>query len=463
MRLGKQYSLTVTTGGLSSETQKPACLVEVGLGEPRGALTSYRDFVGNVLRDKIIQFTLYEPLIPSQLLRAELKVSESSRKVIEWARRACSDVIAGRDTRLIVVIGPCSIHDPAQALEYARLLLPLIPTLPDLIIVMRAVRLTFLSGACVQYFEKPRTTVGWKGLINDPDIDGTYKINKGLRLARKLLCDLTHIGLPVAVEVLDTISPHFLSELVSWGAIGARTTESQIHREVASGSPHPIGFKNGTNGDVEVAIEAMGAASAPHSFIGTNDHGLTSIVKAPGNPALMLILRGGKNGPNYLRENVTEARDALQKKRFGFPPSLMIDCSHGNCGSPSMQYSLARTQKDYRNQIRVIKDVCQQIQAGEKAIHGVMIESNIAAGRQNVPPEGREGLKYGVSITDGCIDFEATILALKDLQNSAAERRTAGRRQSILDEMYLRRASLAHDFQQYTTTALQVQQNPATQ
>ncbi|PLW20582.1 hypothetical protein PCANC_06067 [Puccinia coronata f. sp. avenae] len=380
--------------------------------------------------------TIYEPLVPSQLLRAELKVSENSRKVIEWARRACSDVIAGKDGRLIVIIGPCSIHDSAQALEYARLLVPLIPTLPDLIIIMRA------------YFEKPRTSVGWKGLINDPDIDGTCKINKGLRIARKLLCDLTHLGLPVALEVLDTIR---YCELVSWGAIGARTTESQIHREVASGSPHPIGFKNGTTGDVEVAIEAMKASSIPHSFIGTNDHGLTSIVKTPGNPSLMLILRGGKNGPNYQRENVSEARDALQKKRLGISPSLMIDCSHGN------------SSKDYRNQIKVIKDVCQQIQAGEKSIHGVMIESNIGAGRQNVPPEGRDGLKHGVSITDGCIDFETTVQVLKDLQNSAAERRLAGRRQSLFDEVYLRRSSLSHDLQQFAINASALQQNPAAQ
>ncbi|KAH9473574.1 hypothetical protein Pst134EA_000653 [Puccinia striiformis f. sp. tritici] len=382
----------------------------------------------------------YEPLVSSLLLRADLKVSDNSRKVIDWARRACSDVIAGRDGRLIVIIGPCSIHDPAQALEYARLLVPLIPTLPDLIIVMRA------------YFEKPRTSVGWKGLINDPDIDGTYKINKGIRIARKLLCDLTHLGLPVAVEVLDTISPQFLSELVSWGAIGARTTESQVHREVASGALHPIGFKNGTHGDIDVAVEAMRAAALPHSFIGTNDHGLVSIVKTTGNSSLQLILRGGKKGPNYHRENVTEARDALQKMRPGYSPSLMIDCSHGNA------------QKDYRNQVKVVKDVCQQIRAGEKSIHGVMIESNIAAGRQDVPAEGRVGLKHGVSITDACVDFETTVQILRDLQNSTADRRATGRRQSLFDEVYLRRTSLSHDLQQFSINpSSSLHQNPATQ
>ncbi|EFP74579.2 hypothetical protein PGT21_029021 [Puccinia graminis f. sp. tritici] len=383
----------------------------------------------------------YEPLVPSLLLRADIKVSENSRKVIDWARRASSDVISGRDGRLIVIIGPCSIHDPAQALEYARLLLPLIPTLPDLIIIMRA------------YFEKPRTSVGWKGLINDPDIDGSFKINKGIRIARKLLCDLTHLGLPVAVEILDPISPQFLSELVSWGAIGARTTESQIHRELASGAGHPVGFKNGTTGDVSVSIDAIRASSLPHSFIGTNDHGLVSIVKTNGNPALSLILRGGKKGPNFHREAVSEARDALQKQRLGYSPSLIIDCSHGNA------------QKDYRNQTKVVKDVCQQIRSGEKSIHGVMIESNIGAGRQDVPVEGREGLKHGISITDGCIDFETTVQVLKDLQNSAADRRSLNRRQSLFDEVYLRRTSLSHDLQQFSinTASTMQQQNPATQ
>ncbi|OAV87372.1 3-deoxy-7-phosphoheptulonate synthase [Puccinia triticina 1-1 BBBD Race 1] len=381
----------------------------------------------------------YEPIVPSQLLRADLRVSENSRKVIDWARRACSDVIAGKDGRLIVIIGPCSIHDPAQALEYARLLAPLIPTLPDLIIIMRA------------YFEKPRTSVGWKGLINDPDIDGSFKINKGIKIARKLLCDLTHLGLPVAVEILDPISPQYLSELVSWGAIGARTTESQIHREAASGAPHPVGFKNGTNGDVEVAIEAMKASSFPHSFIGTNDHGLVSIVKTSGNSALSLILRGGKKGANFHREAVSEARDALQKHRLSFAPSLIIDCSHGN------------SQKDYRNQAKVVKDICQQIRAGEKSIHGVMIESNIGAGRQDVPAEGREGLKHGISITDGCIDFESTVQVLKDLQNAAADRRSMGRRQSLFDEVYLRRTSLSHDLQQFAINTAAIQQNPSNQ
>ncbi|KAI9601136.1 hypothetical protein H4Q26_000940 [Puccinia striiformis f. sp. tritici PST-130] len=357
----------------------------------------------------------YEPLVSSLLLRADLKVSDNSRKVIDWARRACSDVIAGRDGRLIVIIGPCSIHDPAQALEYARLLVPLIPTLPDLIIVMRA------------YFEKPRTSVGWKGLINDPDIDGTYKINKGIRIARKLLCDLTISGCQWLLKYLIRS--------------GARTTESQVHREVASGALHPIGFKNGTHGDIDVAVEAMRAAALPHSFIGTNDHGLVSIVKTTGNSSLQLILRGGKKGPIII------AKTSLKLE------TLCKDASrHGNA------------QKDYRNQVKVVKDVCQQIRAGEKSIHGVMIESNIAAGRQDVPAEGRVGLKHGVSITDACVDFETTVQILRDLQNSTADRRATGRRQSLFDEVYLRRTSLSHDLQQFSINpSSSLHQNPATQ
>ncbi|KAH9818900.1 hypothetical protein DFH28DRAFT_1080717 [Melampsora americana] len=340
----------------------------------------------------------YDPLISPLLLRSEIPTSQTSKKIVGQARKSCADIISGKDHRLIVVVGPCSIHDTEQAIEYAKLLLSEIKNFPDLVIIMRS------------YFEKPRTTVGWKGLINDPDLDGSCKINKGMRKARELLNNLTDMGIPVGVELLDTISPQFLSDLISWGAIGARTTESQLHRELASGTSHPIGFKNGTQGDLKVAIDAIRAAVCPHAFLGVNDQGLASIVKTIGNPDVHVILRGGKV-PNYEQEFVKEARDQLLKSRPGLHPAIMIDCSHGN------------SQKDHRNQTKVVKKICEQLDEGDLSIVGVMIESHINEGRQDVPIEGPSALKPGISITDACVDFKTTIEMLKELQISGGQKK----------------------------------------
>ncbi|KAJ8074863.1 3-deoxy-7-phosphoheptulonate synthase [Marasmius tenuissimus] len=256
---------------------------------------------------------------------------------------------------------------------------------------------------------KPRTTVGWKGLINDPNIDGTFQINTGLRKARQLLCDLTHLGVPVGSELLDTISPQYISDLISWGAIGARTTESQLHRELASGVSFPIGFKNGTDGSVSVAMDAMQSASNPHAFMGVTEQGLASIVKTRGNQDVHVILRGGTKGPNYSAEYVQDYAKTISKKRAF--PSIMVDCSHGN------------SQKNHNNQPKVLADVCAQLAAGERHITGVMVESNINDGRQDVPESGPAGLKHGVSITDACVNFETTIEMLNQLNEAVSQRR----------------------------------------
>lgn len=259
------------------------------------------------------------------------------------------------------------------------------------------------------YLEKPRTTVGWKGLINDPDIDNSFKINKGLRVSRQLFVDLTEMGMPLASEMLDTISPQFLADLLSVGAIGARTTESQLHRELASGLSFPVGFKNGTDGSLDVAIDAIGAVKHPHHFLSVTKPGVVAIVGTVGNDDCFVILRGGKKGTNYDKENIREAKDALEKK--GLRQRLMVDCSHGN------------SLKDHRNQPKVAKDLADQIEAGEEAIMGVMIESHINEGAQKVPTEGKAGLKYGVSITDACIGWEDTEVVLEMLANAAKKRR----------------------------------------
>ncbi|KAI9602802.1 hypothetical protein H4Q26_002102 [Puccinia striiformis f. sp. tritici PST-130] len=335
----------------------------------------------------------YEPLISPLLLRSEVPISQRSWSTIRQARRACSKVISHQDDRLIVIVGPCSIHDTEQAMEYAKMLLPLITELPELVIVMRS------------YFEKPRTIVGWKGLINDPDLDGSFKINKGMRKARQLLSDLTDLGIPVGVELLDTIRFNFM------GAIGARTTESQLHRELASGTSHPIGFKNATDGGVSVAIDAMRSSNCAHSFLGVNEQGLASIVKTKGNSDVHVILRGGRSQTNFDSQSVSAVREAMVKARPDVPAAIMIDCSHGN------------SLKDHRNQPKVVSEICKQLEAGDRSIVGVMIESHINEGRQDLPAEGPVGLKHGVSITDACIDFQTTVKALKDLQAAVIARR----------------------------------------
>ncbi|KAI0920389.1 hypothetical protein AcV5_010138 [Taiwanofungus camphoratus] len=341
----------------------------------------------------------YDPLVQPALLRHEVVSSSESQNTIASARFAAARILAGQDDRVLVIVGPCSIHSPEQALEYARLLKSKIPTWSNLHIIMP------LSS------EKPRTTVGWKGLINDPDIDGSFKINKGLRLARQLLCDLTHLGVPVGSELLDTISPQYISDLISWGAIGARTTESQLHRELASGVSFPIGFKNGTDGSVTVAVDAMRSSSNPHAFMGVTEQGLAAIVKTRGNQDVHVILRGGTKGPNYTAEHVRAAASSIEKARPQHHPSIMIDCSHGN------------SQKNHNNQPRVVDDICEQLVAGDRTITGVMIESHINAGRQDVPPEGPAALKHGVSITDACVDWPTTVEMLDKLDRAVKQRR----------------------------------------
>ncbi|KLO07036.1 3-deoxy-7-phosphoheptulonate synthase [Schizopora paradoxa] len=344
----------------------------------------------------------YDPLIQPALIRHEITSSPVSQKTVAQARFAASRIIAGEDDRVIVIVGPCSIHSPEQAIEYAKMLREDIPRWDGLLIIMRA------------YFQKPRTTVGWKGLINDPDIDGSFRINKGLRTARNLLCELTNLGVPVGSELLDTISPQYIADLLSWGAIGARTTESQLHRELASGVSFPIGFKNGTDGGVTVAVDAMRAASAPHAFMGVTEQGLAAIVKTRGNQDVHVILRGGTKGTNYDAVSVQAASKAIEKARPGFHPSLMVDCSHGN------------SQKNHNNQPKIVSVIAEQLRAGDRSITGVMIESNIKSGRQDVPPPDQGGpaaLKYGVSITDACVDYETTRAMLDELNSAVRARR----------------------------------------
>ena len=300
--------------------------------------------------------------------------------------------------RLLVIIGPCSLHDPPAALDYAKRLHKIkLLYAADLLIVMRA------------YLEKPRTTVGWKGLINDPDIDNSFQINKGLRTSRQLYVNLTEMGMPLASEMLDTISPQFLADLLSVGAVGARTTESQLHRELASGLSFPVGFKNGTDGTLDVAIDAIGAVRHPHHFLSVTKPGVVAIVGTVGNEDCFVILRGGKKGTNYDKESIREAKEALAKK--GLSTRLMVDCSHGN------------SLKDHRNQPKVAKDLATQIEGGEESIMGVMIESHINEGAQKVPPEGKAGLKYGVSITDACIGWDDTEKVLEMLAQAVRKRR----------------------------------------
>ncbi|KAL4893381.1 hypothetical protein BDV59DRAFT_30272 [Aspergillus ambiguus] len=342
----------------------------------------------------------YDPLLSPQYLQTEIPAAPDAISTVRSGRNQAIEIIEQRDDRLLVVVGPCSIHDPETALEYARQLKALSEKLSsDLCIIMRA------------YLEKPRTTVGWKGLINDPDIDESYNINKGLRVSRKLYADLTGMGMPIASEMLDTISPQYLADLISLGAVGARTTESQLHRELASGLSFPIGYKNGTDGNLTVAIDAIGAAAHPHRFLGVTKQGLAAITKTSGNEHGFVILRGGSKGTNYDSKNIQSARESLRAK--GQREVVMVDCSHGN------------SNKNHRNQPLVAKDIAEQMRTGQDAIIGVMIESNINEGNQKVPAEGPSGLKRGVSITDACIDWETTANVLEDLADAVRARRAA--------------------------------------
>lgn len=320
-------------------------------------------------------------LITPSELKQKLPLPQVLRGQIETHRRKISDIIHKKDKRLLVVIGPCSVHDPLAALDYGKRLKALADELKDeLYIVMRV------------YFEKPRTTVGWKGLINDPKIDGSFDVEHGLHIARELLLELAELGLPLATEALDPMTPQYMADLFSWSAIGARTTESQTHRELASGLSMAVGFKNGTDGSLATAINAMKAASMGHSFIGINQNGQVNLLHTEGNPDGHVILRGGKV-PNFAAEFVKECERELEKA--GLESAIMIDCSHGN------------SNKDYRRQPAVAEEATNQIVNGNKSIIGLMIESHINAGNQSAEQPVSE-MKYGVSITDACIDWETT-------------------------------------------------------
>lgn len=344
------------------------------------------------------RITAIRPLISPALLREELPLTESRAQVVLQGRRQVARILSGEDDRLLVVVGPCSIHDREAGLDYARRLAELAPGLADdLCIVMRV------------YFEKPRTTLGWKGLINDPDLDGSYHVNKGLRLARGILLDVLALGLPAGCEFLDPITPQYIADTVSWGAIGARTTESQVHRNLASGLSMPVGFKNATTGDVQVAVDALRAAAASHVFTGITDDGVAAILSTSGNPDCHVILRGGQTGPNYHAAAVADALDLLEKARL--PRRLVVDASHGNSG------------KDHVRQRAVAADLAAQIAGGQRGIVGVMLESFLEAGRQDLVEGRREDLTYGKSITDACMSWDVTAEVLQELAAATRARR----------------------------------------
>lgn len=343
-------------------------------------------------------------VLPPIFLEEELPVTDNASRTVFEARRQVSDILNGSDDRLVVVVGPCSIHDPAAAREYAALLQQAIAELSgDLMIVMRV------------YFEKPRTTLGWKGLINDPYFDESFRISDGLRMARRLLLDLAEMGVPAGTEYLDMISPQYVADLVSWGAIGARTTESQVHRQLASGLSCPVGFKNGTSGNVQIAIEAILSASHPHTFLGTSETGQSAILLTSGNPDCHIILRGGRQVTNYDAASV--ASTAEQMEKTGVQPRIMVDCSHANSG------------KDHRKQGSVCRAVSEQVASGERRIMGVMIESNLVAGAQKLV--SGNPLVYGQSITDACIDWPETHDLLRELAAAVQERRAHHRAPQI--------------------------------
>ena len=344
-----------------------------------------------------IQWT--KVVLPPVFLEEELPLTDAASTTIFDTRTEITAILNGRDDRLVVLAGPCSIHDVKAAREYAALLKSAIGEFSaDLRVVMRV------------YFEKPRTTIGWKGLINDPHLDGTFKINDGLRLARHLLLDLAAMGVPTGTEFLDMISPQYIAGLVSWGAIGARTTESQVHRQLVSGVSCPVGFKNATSGDVQVAVDAVLSASYSHTFLGHTHHGQSAIFVTTGNPDCHIILRGGRNSANYSAESVAQAASLMESA--GVPPRIMIDCSHAN------------SQKDYRRQAAVCRDIAAQVAAGNRKIVGVMLESNLVAGAQKLVPG--QPLVYGQSITDACIDWNQTHALLEDLAAAVRSRRKAG-------------------------------------
>jgi 3-deoxy-7-phosphoheptulonate synthase len=350
------------------------------------------------LKTRDLRIESIRPLVPPAILLEELPLSAEGAETVCAARESASRILRGEDDRLIIVVGPCSIHDCAAALDYAHRLKSLADDLADdLCIVMRV------------YFEKPRTTVGWKGLINDPHLDGSFIINEGLHIARRLLLDLVALGLPAGCEFLDPILPQFFADVVTWGAIGARTTESQVHRELASGLSMPVGFKNGTGGGVQMAIDALHAAAYPHRFLGVTEQGLAGIVATRGNPDCHVILRGGRPGPNYDAGSVQQTLTSL--RAAGLRPRLMIDTSHGN------------SEKDYRRQPHAARTVAAQVAGGEVGIIGLMMESFLVDGRQDLvagsPPT------YGQSVTDACMGWEMTVPVLHELAAAVRARRAA--------------------------------------
>lgn len=336
-------------------------------------------------------------LVSPEIIHEQFPITEQAAETTAKARDEIQSVMAGQDDRLVVVIGPCSIHDPKSAMEYAQRLATLKRELAkDLVIVMRV------------YFEKPRTTVGWKGLINDPDLNSSFCVNKGLGIARDLLLSINNLGVPAGCEYLDLITPQYTGDIVSWGAIGARTTESQCHRELASGLSCPVGFKNGTSGDLKIAVDAIGAASNPHHFLSVTKEGRTAIVESTGNRYTHIILRGGAGEPNYSSVHVEQASQMLEKASLR--ANVMIDFSHAN------SYKTPSRQKE------VCDDVCAQLESGEKRVFGVMVESHLVEGAQKVV-EGQD-LVYGQSITDGCIGWEQTEELCRNLANAVRSRRS---------------------------------------
>ncbi|MCK4494553.1 MAG: 3-deoxy-7-phosphoheptulonate synthase [Methylococcales bacterium] len=343
-----------------------------------------------------LRITDTKKVISPDQLHKDMSLTEASVKTVLLTRLNIQHILQGNDDRLVVIVGPCSIHDPKAALEYAHRLQSIAQKLnKDLLIVMRV------------YFEKPRTTVGWKGLINDPDINNTFDIDKGLHLARKLLLDINELGVPTATEYLDLITPQYIADLISWGAIGARTTESQCHRELSSGISSPVGFKNATDGSIKIAIDAIGAAKSPHHFLSVTKAGQSAIFSTSGNSDVHIILRGGNDQPNYDAVNVEHVAQDLKKANL--PQNIMIDFSHAN--------SLKQCQR----QLLVAEDVGAQIASGDKRIMGVMVESHLTAGRQD--QMAGHTLHYGQSITDACLGWDDTVILLEKLATSIQQRR----------------------------------------
>lgn len=349
-----------------------------------------------IFRTDDLRIDSLRPLIPPAILMEELPLGERGSETVAGGRHDIHRILAGEDDRLVVVVGPCSIHDPLAGLEYAQRLAEVAREHADTLRVTMRV-----------YFEKPRTTVGWKGLINDPHLDESFAINEGLRLARRLLLDVAELGLPAGCEFLDTIIPQFIADLVSWGAIGARTSESQVHRELASGLSMPVGFKNATDGNVQVAIDGIRSARMPHRFLSVTKQGVAAIVATTGNDDCHVILRGGTSGPNHDRRSVDEVCRALVAAKL--PERVMIDCSHANSG------------KDYRRQADVAGELAREIAAGDRRILGVMMESFLEDGRQDYRPG--VSLAHGRSITDACMSWERTRPLLDELARAVEKRR----------------------------------------